>query len=177
MGGGQDRYQKIAAKDLRDKQDALIKKIEEGAPGLFVCGGYQILGHSFQEAEGEVIEGLKLFPIHTENSGRGRFTGDVVIKFQDQTLQGFENHGGRTYLQKDAQPFGQVMQGYGNNGRDKTEGVIYRNCVGTYLHGPILPKNPDFTRYLLQLTLKYKYDECQTRDLEEESSGCLSSRL
>lgn len=177
MGGGQDRYQKIAAKDLRVKCEVLFEKIEEGTPGLFVCGGYQILGHSYQDAEGEIIEGLKIFAMHTENAGQGRFMGNIVVKFQDQTLQGFENHGGRTYLHKGTQPFGQVIHGCGNNGLDKTEGAIYRNCIGTYLHGPILPKNIDFTRYLIKLTLEYKYDDSQTRYLEEKSSECFSARL
>ncbi|MBS0648954.1 MAG: glutamine amidotransferase [Verrucomicrobia bacterium] len=172
MGGGPDRYQKIAAKDLREKQDVLREKIEGGTPGLFVCGGYQILGHSYQEAEGEVIEGLKIFNIHTENLGKARLVGEIAIQFQDQILRGFENHGGHTYLLEGADPFGEVIQGYGNNGSDKTEGVIYKNCFGTYLHGPILPRNPDFLQYLLELTLRQKYDGYQIRRFEEASSPC-----
>ncbi len=167
MGGAQDRQQKIVAEDLRQKAKILKGMIEEGVPGLYICGAYQFLGKYYKEADGTTIEGLNILDLYTENPGEKaeRLIGNVVIKrsfdfAQDDngsTIVGFENHGGRTYLGKSVKPLGTVVKGFGNNGTDKTEGAVYKNSFGSYLHGPILPKNPHFADLLIKLALEKKY--------------------
>lgn len=170
MGGAQDRQQKIAAEDLRKEKGSVIKEmVEEGIPGLFVCGAYQFLGHFYRPAEGKEIPGLGIFDLHTIHPGKDmpRCIGNIVVSlsplitqlldYSITTLVGFENHGGRTYLGKKVKPLGKVIIGFGNNGEDKTEGCVYKNAIGTYLHGPILPKNPHLADHLLRLALERKY--------------------
>ncbi len=159
MGGAQDRQQKIAAEDLRKNKGPVLKQmIEEETPGLFICGAYQFMGHYYRPAEGEDIEGLHIFDLYTRHFGKDkpRCIGNIVIK-NSHYLVGFENHGGRTYLGKGVEPLGKVVVGYGNNGEDKTEGCVYINSIGTYLHGPILPKNPRLADHLIALSLSKKY--------------------
>lgn len=160
MGGAQDRQQTIVSSDLRKKAKKLKEKIENGTPGLYVCGAFQFLGKYYKEADGSVIKGLGIFDLYTENPGENspRLIGNVAIDSDFGILIGFENHGGRTYLGKDMKALGKVIKGFGNNGKDKTEGAIYKNSFGTYFHGPILPKNPKFTDYLIKIALKKKYD-------------------
>jgi hypothetical protein len=157
--------------------------IEEGIPGLYICGAYQFLGKYYKEADGNIIPGLGILDIYTENPGENhpRLIGNIAIRLchpelvsgsqpngdsdlrqndKEKTLVGFENHGGRTYLGRNIQPLGKVIKGFGNNGEDKTEGAIYKNSFGSYLHGPILPKNPHFTDYLIKLALEKKYPPC-----------------
>ncbi|OGH06055.1 MAG: hypothetical protein A2W22_03990 [Candidatus Levybacteria bacterium RBG_16_35_11] len=161
MGGAQDRQQKIVSADLFKKAKELKKLIDAGKPGLYICGAYQLLGEYYKEADGTTIKGLGIVDLYTENPGMNtkRFIGNVAIRssITEEILIGFENHGGRTYLGKSVNPFGKVIAGYGNNGKDKTEGIIYKNIFGSYLHGPILPKNPQFTDYLIRLSLEEKY--------------------
>ena len=167
MGGAQDTQQKIVSSDFsKEKVKALKEVIEDNTPGLYVCGAYQFLGKYYKEASGKIIDGLNILDIYTENPGESfpRLIGNIVIKpmihdskFMIQAMVGFENHGGRTYLGKDIEPLGKVTIGFGNNGKDKTEGVIYKNSYGTYLHGPILPKNPHFADHLIKLALEKKY--------------------
>ena len=161
MGGAQDLQQRIVSYDFsKDKIKLLKEKIENGIPGLYVCGAYQFLGKYYRDANGKKIKGLGIFDLYTEHSGEGkeRLIGDVVIKTQDgNVIVGFENHGGRTYLKKNLKPFGQVVKGFGNNGMDKTEGVIYKNSIGTYFHGPILPKNPEIADWIIKKALETKY--------------------
>lgn len=181
MGGAQDRQQKIASQDLRENKGPVIKKmIEDGVPGLFVCAAYQFLGHYYRPAEGEEIPGLGIFDLYTVHPGKEkeRLIGNVVIKTHNPELitpnhiVGFENHGGRTYLGERVEPLGKVLVGYGNNGDlpasldgrqwqagDKTEGCIYKNAIGSYLHGPILPKNPHLADYLIKIALCKKYGD------------------
>lgn len=164
MGGAQDRQQTIVAEDLKKKKDVLSELIEQGTPGLYICGAYQFLGKYYKEADGTIIDGLDILDLHTENPGADhpRLIGDVLIKVNIQRLDnivGFENHGGRTYLGGNIKPFGDITKGYGNNGKDHTEGAIYKNSFGSYLHGPILPKNHHFTDYLIKLALEKKYDQ------------------
>lgn len=162
MGGAQDRQQKLVSNDLFSKKGNLLKeRIEEGVPGLFICGAYQFLGHYYLPAEGEKIPGLSLFDVYTRHFGleKPRAIGNIIITWNNTHLVGFENHGGRTYLGENAKPFGSVIKGYGNNGEDKSEGVEYKNAFGTYLHGPILPKNPEFADYLIQKALEVKYNQ------------------
>lgn len=170
MGGAQDRQQKIASDDLRKNKGPVIKKmVEGGVPTLFVCAAYQFMGHFYRPAEGEDIPGLGLFDLHTIHPGsdKPRCIGNVVVKTTTSYLVGFENHGGRTYLGKKVEPLGEVVVGYGNNGGDKSEGAVYKNAFGTYLHGPVLPKNPHFADLLLKLALEKKYGKAELVELDD----------
>lgn len=159
IGGGQDREQAPVAQDLYDtKSIGLWAAIEDDMPVLAVCGGYQLLAHYYRPASGPDMKGLGVFDAWTVHRGARapRCIGDVAIRWNGQTLVGFENHGGQTYLGT-AKPLGKVLKGYGNNAQDGSEGAIYRNAYGTYLHGSLLPKNPHFADHLIQLALKRSY--------------------
>ncbi|MEK7501962.1 MAG: cobalamin biosynthesis protein CobQ [Patescibacteria group bacterium] len=186
MGGAQDTQQGIVSKDFTSRKiEALKSKIEGGTPGLYICGAYQFLGKYYKEADGNKIKGLDIFDLYTEHPGVGkeRLIGNIAIKTSDgSVVVGFENHGGRTYLGKNLKPFGQVIKGYGNNSIDGTEGAIYKNSIGTYLHGPILPKNPLLADYLIKTALKVKYGkdlELEKLDdsLEEKARMAIAKRL
>jgi lipid II isoglutaminyl synthase (glutamine-hydrolysing) len=159
MGGAQDTQQQIVALDLIKKREVLQSRIENGIPGLYICGAYQFLGKYYKEANGKTIKGLGILDLYTENPGTNfpRLIGNIAIKVNQDTVVGFENHGGRTYLGKQVKPFGKVIKGFGNNGEDLTEGAVYKNSFCTYLHGPILPKNPKFADYLIKIALEKKY--------------------
>jgi lipid II isoglutaminyl synthase (glutamine-hydrolysing) len=158
IGGGQDRDQKLCALDLAEvKRDALHEAAAAGKVILAVCGGYQLLGHSYQLGE-ETLPGVGLVDLHTVRSEGPRLIGNVAIEVeldpgQRRVLAGFENHGGRTHLGA-ASPLGRVMRGHGNNGRDGYEGVRAGNVIGTYLHGPLLPKNAWFADWLIATALQ-----------------------
>ncbi len=149
--------------------------IEDDMPVLAVCGGYQLLSHYYRPAQGPDMRGLGVFDAWTIHKGprAPRCVGDIAITWNGSTLVGFENHGGRTYLGT-AQPLGTVLKGYGNNAEDHSEGAIYRNAYGTYMHGSLLPKNPHFTDYLITLALRRTYalqaqlsqDENRTNDMK-----------
>lgn len=154
MGGGSDREQGLVYRDLVGRSDEFLASIEDGMPALCICGAYQLLGTSYIAVDGQVMEGLKFFNFITRGA-QNRLIGNVLIKAciegEEISVVGFENHGGRTYFEDDAlQPFGQVIRGYGNNGEDKQEGIKYKNLIGTYLHGPLLPKNPGVADFFLQ---------------------------
>ena len=145
IGGGQDRDQMMVAEDmLRSKRDALAFAVEDEAVVLAVCGGYQLLGESYALGDRR-IEGLGLADLVTIREPGERLIGNVAIEVDlgsgPHVLAGFENHGGRTNLGSSATPLGRVLHGHGNNGRDGHEGVIAGNMIGTYMHGPLLPKN------------------------------------
>jgi CobQ-like glutamine amidotransferase family enzyme len=157
MGGGQDRDQRIVAADLlRTKRQALAEAVDDGAVLLAVCGGYQLLGHGYQLGD-ERIEGLGLADLETVRESGPRLIGNVEIEVDlgggPRRLAGFENHGGRTHLGPNATPLGRVIRGFGNNGSDGHEGVKRHNMIGTYLHGPLLPKNAWLADRLIQLAL------------------------
>jgi lipid II isoglutaminyl synthase (glutamine-hydrolysing) len=157
MGGGQDRDQRIVAADLlRTKRQALAEAVDDGAVLLAVCGGYQLLGHGYQLGD-ERIEGLGLADLETVREPGPRLIGNVEIEVDlgggPRRLAGFENHGGRTHLGPNATPLGRVIRGFGNNGSDGHEGVKRHNMIGTYLHGPLLPKNAWLADRLIQLAL------------------------
>jgi hypothetical protein len=164
MGGAQDQQQKLVIEDLfknkKKKMKAIQEKVNNDISGLYICGAYQLLGNYYKAADGTKIPGLGIFDIWTEQPDKknSRLIGNIVIE-QDQTLRsvGFENHGGRTYLGKTAKPFAKVIEGFGNNGTDGTEGIVYKNSIGTYLHGPILPKNPELADWLIKTALEKKY--------------------
>jgi CobQ-like glutamine amidotransferase family enzyme len=161
MGGAQDKQQEAVSNDLLDKKALLKELIENGVPGLYICGAFQFLGNYYKEANGNIIKGLGIFDLYTENPGEKekRLSGNIAFLSSDlnYTLIGFENHGGRTYLGRKVKPFGKVIKGYGNNGADGFEGMRFNDSYGTYLHGPILPKNPKFADYLIEKALKKKY--------------------
>ncbi len=154
-GGGQDREQIAAAHDLQGKKgDVLRAEVERGVPLLAVCGGYQLLGRFYRPHEGPELPGLGIFDAWTV-AGRRRMIGNVVVDTPDLgELVGFENHSGRTFLGASAQPLGRVRIGHGNNGEDGTEGCRYRNAIGTYLHGPVLPNNPRLADFLIGCALR-----------------------
>jgi len=157
VGGGQDRDQRIVAADmLATKRDGLAAAAADGAVVLAVCGGYQLLGHSYQLG-GERIVGLGIADLETVRSDGPRLIGNITIEADlaagPMTLAGFENHGGRTHLGPAATPLGRVVRGHGNNGGDGFEGVRDGNLIGTYMHGPLLPKNAAFADRLIQLAL------------------------
>lgn len=158
FGGGQDREQALVYEDLLEfKQPPLEAAVAAGAMVLAVCGGYQLLGHYYQTAEGDRFPGIGLIDVRTE-AGKKRFIGDVVVDariegLEPATLVGFENHSGRTFLGPAALPLGRVRLGSGNNGSDGTEGCLQGNVLGTYLHGSLLPKNPQLADYLIRRAL------------------------
>jgi len=161
MGGGQDREQGLIAEDfLKVKGSSLGEAIHDGLAVLAVCGGYQMLGKYFKTYKGEVLHFTGILDLWTEGSN-DRLIGNVVIESdlfgETRTLVGFENHSGKTYLGKGLKPLGKVIKGYGNNGQDKMEGVLFKNCIGTYLHGSILPKNPHLADWLIQKALDRRY--------------------
>ena len=159
FGGGQDREQALVYEDLLEhKRDPLERAVAEGAQVLAVCGGYQLLGHYYQTAEGDRFPGIGMIDVRTE-AGRKRFIGDVVVEtaiadLAPRTLVGFENHSGRTFLGAKARPLGKVLLGHGNNGSDGGEGCLQGGVVGTYLHGSLLPKNPHLADYLIRASLR-----------------------
>lgn len=159
IGGGQDREQAPVAQDLYEvKGIGLWAAIEDDMPVLAVCGGYQLLAHYYRPAEGPDMRGLGVFDAWTIHKGprSPRCIGDIAISWNGSTLVGFENHGGRTYLGS-AKPLGRVLKGHGNNAEDHSEGAVYRNAYGTYIHGSLLPKNPHFADHLILLALQRKY--------------------
>jgi CobQ-like glutamine amidotransferase family enzyme len=161
IGGGQDRDQRMVAADMvASKREALAAAVDDGAALLAVCGGYQLLGHSYQLGE-EKLPGLGLADLETVREPGPRLIGNVAIEADlgsgPRLLAGFENHGGRTYLGTGAQPLGRVVEGHGNNDRDGNEGVRRDNLIGTYLHGPLLPKNVWLADHLIGLALERRY--------------------
>jgi CobQ-like glutamine amidotransferase family enzyme len=154
IGGGQDRDQKLCAYDMVEvKRDALHAAAARGAVILAVCGGYQLLGRSYQ-IDAETLPGVGLVDLQTVRAEGPRLIGNVAIEVElergrPRVLAGFENHGGRTMLGPGADPLGRVLSGHGNNGRDGHEGVRDGNVIGTYLHGPLLPKNSWFADWLI----------------------------
>ena len=149
LGGGAEHEQALACKRLRELRDDFAGYVERGDVTLALCGGYQLLGEYFPSG-GTTAEGLNILDIRTENEPE-RFVGNVVAKSHlcDMPVVGFENHSGRTYTGAH-EPLGRLVAGRGNNGEDGREGVVYKNLIGTYLHGPLLPKNPQLCDWLLQ---------------------------
>jgi lipid II isoglutaminyl synthase (glutamine-hydrolysing) len=153
MGGGQDRDQRLCAQDLVEtKRDGLHAAADRGALVLAVCGGYQLLGDHYEIGD-ERLDGVGLVDVHTVREEGPRLIGNAAIELDlgagPTVMPGFENHGGRTYLGASEQPLGRVLSGHGNNGHDGGEGVRRGNVIGTYLHGPLLPKNAWFADWLI----------------------------
>lgn len=157
FGGGQDYEQSIVKEDLIKKRDKLVKYIENNGLFLAICGGYQLLGKYYYDAYGNKIEGLSIFDHYTVNQdSKNRFTGQIKIQVDsfDEICLGFENHGGRTFLSDKQKAFGKVLEGNGNNGEDNSEGFIYKNTIGTYLHGPILARNENLCKKIIEKIFK-----------------------
>jgi lipid II isoglutaminyl synthase (glutamine-hydrolysing) len=175
MGGGQDRDQAAVAHDMADtKREALHAAAGRGAVMLAVCGGYQLLGHSYELA-GETLPGVGLVDLTTVREAGPRLIGNCAIEADlgrgPQVIAGFENHGGRTYLGAGEEPLGRVLAGHGNNGRDGFEGVHRGNVIGTYLHGPLLPKNVWLADRLIELALEQELEPLENDELEVAAHG------
>lgn len=185
FGGGQDKAQIIVGKDLQKKAGRLKRAIENDAVLLSICGGYQLLQKYFKTKTGEIIKGIGLFDAYTKGSN-DRMIQNLWIDLDDNLkdeirkiypatdnkqlttdLIGFENHSGKTYLGLEVQPLGIVMSGSGNNGEDKTEGAIYKNAFGCYLHGSLLPKNPHFADYLIAKALEKRHGKVKLKHLDD----------
>ncbi len=152
IGGGQDREQALIADDLAARGPAIAAAVESGATVLAVCGGYQLLGRSYRDRSGVELAGAGVFPLDTVG-GERRMIGDVLLECEldgeRRTVAGFENHSGRTVLDAGATPFGRVLHGFGNDGESGFEGCRVGRAIGTYLHGPLLPRNPWLADWLL----------------------------
>ncbi len=170
MGGAQDRQQKLAGEDFLINKGPVVKQmVENEVPALFVCAAYQFVGNYYLPYQGEKIMGAGIFDLYTEHPGdQGkRLIGNVVAtitnlqltvnSLQEHTIVGFENHGGYTYLESKMKPLAKIIKGYGNNGKDGYEGAVYKNSIGSYFHGPLLPKNPAIADWLIQKALEIKY--------------------
>jgi CobQ-like glutamine amidotransferase family enzyme len=153
VGGGQDREQRLIAPDLARRGPELRAAVDTGTAVLAVCGGYQLLGRFYRDRSGEEQPGASVFPLHTV-AGERRMIGDVLLECElepgeRRTLAGFENHAGRTILEEGAEPLGRVLAGFGNDGESGYEGCRLGRALGTYLHGPLLPRNPWLADWLL----------------------------
>lgn len=154
IGGGSDREQSLATAQLEYIRDDIKAAVEDGMPALTICGGYQFLGDHYITLNGEKLKGLQVLDFYTESKPQ-RLTGNIVVESpQFGQIVAFENHGGRTYHHFDT--LGDVIVGYGNNDKSGKEGLWYKNLLGTYMHGPILPKNPQITDYLLKQAMERK---------------------
>lgn len=170
-GGGQDAQQILAANEFLKNANELSRAAYALKPMLAICGSYQLFGKYYTTGDGQKIRGISLLDVST-SAGKKRFIGNVtaICDFLPvRTIVGFENHSGVTYLGEKAKPLFKIKVGNGNNGMDRTEGARYKNVFGTYLHGPILPKNPHFCDYLLELALNTKY-KCKIPLLPLEDS-------
>ena len=161
IGGGQDRNQALVAPDLAGRSAQLEEAVAGGAAVLAVCGGYQLLGRFYRDRSGAELPGAGVFDLHTVAAER-RMIGDVLLECefepgQAQTLAGFENHAGRTVLERGAEPLGRVLAGFGNDGESGYEGCRRGRALGTYLHGPLLPRNPWLADWLLAQALAHAY--------------------
>jgi CobQ-like glutamine amidotransferase family enzyme len=183
VGGGADTHQRLVCDDLlRVKGDGIRQAVADGAAAFAVCAGYQLWGRYYRTATGEELPGLGIFPAHTVHraaqtgtrldtitqAGSVRAVGNLVVQWGSQTLVGFENHGGRTYLGGGAQPLGRVLRGAGNNSEDGWEGCVRNNAIGTYLHGPAFPKNPALADHLIKTALARRYGSV-TLDLLDDA--------
>ena len=173
IGGGQDFEQEVLLKDLKAGKGNEIKAaIEDGKTFLCICGGYQMMGHYYETKDHQKMEFLGAVNFHTIG-GDVRMIGNYAFKCTpesgESTIVGFENHSGRTYLGEGVSPLGNVLKGYGNNGEDKTEGIRYKNVYGSYSHGPILPKNPEFADHLIKTTFETKYGHIDLEPLDDKA--------
>lgn len=185
IGGGQDREQGLIAPDLAAKGDAVRDAHDRGVAMLAVCGGYQLLGHFYRDRSGAELPGAAVLPLHTL-AGDRRMIGDVLLECEldrgdRRTIAGFENHAGRTILEDGAEPLGRVVAGFGNDGESGFEGCRAGRVVGTYLHGPLLPRNPWLADWLLAQAIAHRTGEPPifeplTDTLEDEAHRVAAAR-
>ncbi len=182
FGGGQDIQQEIVGRDLQKKARDLKRSVENGSVILSICGGYQLLQNYFKTLDGKMIKGIGLFDAHTIGS-HTRMIQNLLIDINPElkteiksiyppqptlhNLIGFENHSGKTYLGSNLKPLGTVIKGAGNNGEDGTEGAVYKNAFGCYLHGSLLPKNPHFADFLISKALERRYGKVNLKPLDD----------
>lgn len=181
IGGGSDREQKIVCNKLLEHKNAIKSYVEDNGALVAVCGGYQLLGKYYKLAD-ETIEGLNILDIYTKQ-GKNRLIGNIVLEadFIDQKIVGFENHGGRTHI-GNHKPLGKVLYGFGNEESSGEEGVVYKNVVATYLHGPLFPKNPKLCDYILTNAIKHRYPDFEglsplDDELENTANEYISERF
>ena len=169
VGGGSDRDQRTVAGELRAVGAELVSFVEDDGVLLAVCGGYQLLGHSYLMGD-EEVRGLSLVDLYTDR-GSPRLIGNVVVesRISGQPVVGYENHGGRTHLGVGVEPLGRVLHGHGNDGESGYEGCLYRNVVGTYVHGPLLPKNPGVADWLIARALERRYGVADLEPLDDSA--------
>ncbi|MGZ0148558.1 type 1 glutamine amidotransferase [Kribbella sp. WER1] len=166
-GGGQNSAQTVNAEDLLARGDELRKISADGVPMLLICGSYQLFGREFVDPDGRHLPGLGIFRTST-TAGRHRMVGNIVVDSPFGQLVGFENHSGRTVLEEGQQALGTVRQGFGNNGGTGDEGAVVGNTIGTYLHGPALPKNPGLADHLLLCALRRRYGVEELEPLDDD---------
>lgn len=185
VGGGQDREQALIAPDLAARGPALAEAVAAGAAALAVCGGYQLLGRFYRDRGGDELPGAGVLPLYTV-AGDRRMIGDVLLECEldpgvVRTLAGFENHAGRTILDEGAEPLGRVVSGFGNDGESGDEGCRAGRAIGTYLHGPLLPRNPWLADWILAQALGHRAGDVPVfeplpDDLEAEAHAVSSAR-
>lgn len=167
IGGGQDSEQSVVLNDLTDRKvNSLQNAVNVGKTVLAICGGYQLLGKYYETHDGKRMNFTGILDFYTVGKEK-RLIGNYEFKTKDKIrIIGFENHSGRTYLGDDVSPLGRVIKGFGNNGKDKTEGVRFKNTFCSYCHGPMLPKNPDFADLLIKSALETKYGKAELEPLD-----------
>lgn len=167
IGGGSDREQRIVCEHLLAERSELAAYVEDGGVLAAVCGGYQLLGHSYLMGD-EKVDGLSLVDLYTDR-GSPRLIGNIAIesRISAQPIVGYENHGGRTHLGEGVEPLGRVVHGHGNDGESGYEGCLYKNIVGTYIHGPLLPKNPGVADYLIGRALERRCGDATLEPLDD----------
>jgi len=185
IGGGQDREQALIAPDLAARGEAIREAVDGGVAVLAVCGGYQLLGRFYRGRDGEELPGAGLFP-HETVAGERRMIGDCLLACElepgvRRTLAGFENHAGVTRLDEGAEPLGRVVAGFGNDGESGFEGVRVGNALGTYLHGPLLPRNAWLADWILERALEHRTGErpelgALDDELEDEARDAAAAR-
>lgn len=173
IGGGQDFEQQLLLDELRrGKANEIKAAVEDGVTFLTVCGGFQLLGNYYKSVDGKCMDFVGAIDMYTEGE-KTRLTGNYKFKCSENAggsvVVGFENHSGKSYLGKGISPLGTVLKGFGNNGADSTEGVHYKNVFGTYSHGPVLPKNPEFCDFILKTALQRKYGTAQLIPLDDSA--------
>ena len=171
IGGGQDFEQQVLLEDLhRGRADEIRAAARDGVVFLTICGGYQMMGHYYETFDGKRCDFIGLLDLCTVGA-KQRMIGNYKFRCTDSAggsvVVGFENHSGRTMLGAGLEPLGTVLAGYGNNGEDKTEGAHWKNVFGTYSHGPMLPKNPEFCDLLLSAALERKYGRAELSPLDD----------
>ena len=173
--GAADREMELASRDIQLKAPSLIEAAQANVVFLSVCAGFQLLGHYYKPSVGPELKGVGLLDFYTEG-GSTRFMTHMALECDlegvgKKVLVGYENHSGRTWLGESVQPLGRVLYGWGNNGKDGTEGARFRHVYGTYLHGPLLPKNPWFTDYLIQRALERRYGPLELSPLDDTAEN------